>query len=122
MSTIRPILVPKEWSASFARGLEDFLRDVTTIVNGGGRLRDQFPSVKTNVRWNSANAPVVVGPFQRAVRWVVVLAARQTDSPGNSAGGIPVKWTMVGPNVHLMELDSTTPGVDYDLDLWFLEG
>lgn len=122
MSTVRQVVVPKEWSAEFARELEEHLRDVTNIVNGGVRLRDQLPSVKTNVRWNSSNAPVVVGPFQKTIRWVMVLAARQTDSPGNSAGGIPVKWTMVGSNVHLLELDSTTPGVDYDLDLWFLEG
>lgn len=122
MSILRPITIPKEWTDGFARALDDHLRDILAVVNGGVRLTDQIPTVKTGIRWNSSASPVKVGPFSRTVRWLVVLAARETLAPSVITSHPTVRWRQDAGNVELTEIDGLTAGVDYTLDVWFLEG
>lgn len=122
MSVLRPITVPKEWSADFARALDGHLRDLLQMLNGGLRISSQIGTVKSGVRWNSDVGTVKVGPFARPVRWLVLLSARQVGAESLAVSGAAVTWTMSGADVVISAVGTLAASTDYLLDLWCLEG
>lgn len=122
MSMLRPITVPLTWSPAFARTLDGHLRDVAEVLNGGVRLGDQFAHVKTGVRWNTDVGTLRVGPFQRTVRWVIVLAARQVGATSTAISCPTVSWSMDGGDVVISAVGTLASSTDYTLDILCLEG
>lgn len=118
MSTIKATRVESEWSEASARALNDFIRDVIGVLNGGSRLQDQFRGV-SRVVWNTDNAPARVRVSGRAA-WVLCLGA--TDATGANVSGCPVTWKQINADVVVSAVGGLSSSTDYTMDLLVLEG
>jgi hypothetical protein len=102
--------------------LDQLMDDAVAILNGGIRIGDQFRTLKLKARWNSDAAPLKLGPFDRPIRWLIVLGASRPTSPSARISTPPVSWTQKEKNVEVTAIASLTSSTDYDVDFLCLEG
>lgn len=105
-----------------SRELEQFVREVRTILNGGWRFRDQ--GQVRSFRWSSTQSSVLVGYQGTAPPLaVIVLSMAQTQASQEvKTSGVSCSWVYSIGGLLVTDIGTATPGTDYDVTVLIVEG
>lgn len=116
------LVVSGKWEGVSAR-VDEALRDIRAILNGGFRFSDQC--VTRTFRWNTADAPVRVSvPSGKPPLGLVVLRAvfPPPAAATRVAGGGTIGWSWDGSACAIEEITGLFPGLAYDVTVLVVEG
>ncbi len=119
------ILRGTEQAAELARKLDAFVREVTSILNGGVRLDNIACQVKT-VRFTDGDTLTVSTRYESAPLSVAVLSARPSQTDGDTMSGNRITWSFAsaatgGGVLSVSEISDLTAATEYVVTLAIME-
>jgi hypothetical protein len=102
-----------EDGAELARKLDAFVRETTSILNGGVRLKDQLAAEIKTVRYVGGESLPILTRYTSKPATVAVLAASESQNVSATQSGNRVSWSYSDGFVTIADVDGLTASTDY---------
>lgn len=110
-----------EWKDAI-RSLDQFVREVTAVLNGGVRLRDQLAAEIKTFQYTSGTILPVQTRLSSKPLTVIALSAVESSGAAYTLSGGLVHWDWNNGVASIMDVAGLSINTEYVVTLAFVEG